>query len=84
MIYVLILILFCTQVVLFIDAAKVDETRLKELLRKGVEIEHGGRKVKKNLTVLKNPAMWVKLRKKFNIALFLLSLSLSRFTPVHS
>ena len=47
MIYVLILILFCTQVVLFIDAAKVDETRLKELLRKGVEIEYGGRKVKK-------------------------------------
>ena len=39
--------LFCTQVVLFIDAAKVDETRLKELLRKGVEIEYGGRKVKK-------------------------------------
>ena len=38
---------FCTQVVLFIDAAKVDETRLKELLRKGVEIEYGGRKVKK-------------------------------------
>lgn len=39
--------LFCTQVVLFIDAGKVDETRLKELLRKGVEIEYGGRKVKK-------------------------------------
>ena len=38
---------FCTQVVLFIDAANVDETRLKELLRKGVEIEYGGRKVKK-------------------------------------
>ena len=32
---------------MFIDAAKVDETRLKELLRKGVEIEYGGRKVKK-------------------------------------
>ena len=38
---------FCTQVVLFIDAAKVGETRLKELLRKGMEIEYGGRKVKK-------------------------------------
>ena len=69
---------------MFIDAVNVDETRLKELLRKGVDIEYGGRKVKKNLTVLKNPAMWVKLRKKFNIALFLLSLSLSRFPPVHS
>lgn len=33
------------EVVLLIDAAKVDETRLKELLRKGVEIEHGGRKL---------------------------------------
>ena len=32
---------------MFIDAAKVDETRLKELLRKGVEIEYVGRKVKK-------------------------------------
>ena len=69
---------------MFIDAVNVDETRLKELLRKGVEIEHGERKVKKNLTVLKNPAMWGKLRKNFNVALFLLSLSLSRFTPVHS
>lgn len=69
---------------MFIDAVKVDETRLKELLRKGVDIEYGGRKVKKNLTVLKNPAMWGKLRKNFNVALFLLSLSLSRFTPVHS
>ena len=69
---------------MFIDAVNVDETRLKELLRKGVDIEYGGRKVKKNLTVLKNPAMWGKLRKNFNVALFLLSLSLSRFTPVHS
>ena len=47
MIYVLILPFFVPKGVLFLDAGKVDETRLKELLRKGVEIEYGGRKVKK-------------------------------------
>ena len=38
---------FCPQVVLFINAAGVDERRLKKFLSEGFEIEYHGRKVLK-------------------------------------